>query len=73
MTHITCTVCSFNTEDASLAKCPRCGVILGDPFEQVFAELDKYEEGCEPRSTEELRCNCGKEDGKIQSIEHHKL
>lgn len=73
MARLTCTVCKFSTDDSSPAKCPRCGVILGDPFEQVFAELDRYEEGCEPRSTEELRCHCGKEDGKVKRIEHHNL
>jgi len=60
-----CATCGCGNEISAKA-CRLCGVALGDPFERVFAELDRYDEGCEPRSLEELRCNCGKEDGEIK-------
>ena len=67
---ITCSTCKTNVKQAD-KKCQRCGVIIGDPLQNVFDELEKYEEGCEPRSSEELRCPCGREDGKIKRIDNN--
>ena len=60
-----CAACG-GQNDASATACGRCGIALGDPFARVMAELERYDEGCEPRSLDELRCNCGKEDGRLK-------
>lgn len=54
-----CSVCSTAIVDAAASKCGRCGVALGDLLEQVISQLDKYEEGCEPRTLHEYDCMCG--------------
>ncbi len=54
-----CSGCGAAITDKSLFKCTRCGVPCGDLLEKVIADLDKYEEGCEPRSLHEYDCMCG--------------
>ena len=47
-----CSVCK-GTIPAKVDKCPRCGVAVGNPFDRVMDVMDKYDEGCEPRSYKE--------------------
>ena len=52
-----CNVCGGIIGDAT--KCSKCGVPQGDLLEQVITALDKYEEGCTPRTVHEYDCMCG--------------
>ncbi|MBI4150440.1 hypothetical protein HY488_03480 [Candidatus Woesearchaeota archaeon] len=48
-----CSSCGFISPDKNLQKCSRCGVALGNPFERAIDEMQKYDEGCEPRTYKE--------------------
>ncbi len=54
-----CAVCSSAITDTAATRCTRCGVPIGDVLEQVISQLDKYDEGCQPRSLHEYDCMCG--------------
>jgi len=47
-----CSVCK-GPLPAKAERCPRCGVAVGNPFEKVSDVIDKYDEGCEPRTYKE--------------------
>lgn len=48
-----CNSCGYALPEKDIEKCLRCGVALGNPFEKAIDELQKYDEGCEPRNYKE--------------------
>lgn len=49
---IICSGCG-KAASGNAKKCQRCGVVMGNPYEEAITEMQKYEEGCEPRSYKE--------------------